>query len=1432
MRTLNLRFAALLLVITAILAGGVHLLHGFQMRRNAHMFLREAERARAEKKLAEAVRHYQRYLQFMPDNTTVLADYALVLADLAAERPGARRAAYETLERALRADPQRNDLRRRLVPLALQLGRFSDAREHLADHLLPAAPEDPELLLWLARSQQGLGKHTEAAKSFQQAIDRAPTEREAYLGLAEVLRGPLQRPLEADAIIHRMTEANPQSWEAWLAKGRYLFGTRAPGGDAGRLEQAALAAAEALKLGPDKTEVLHLAAQCALEQKKYDEARQRAARAIELDPKFTAGYLMLASIEVRTDRRAEAVAWLRRGIEAQPNDAMLLWNLANVLLDEEKTDEIDALVRRLQSLGHPGPLVEYLKARKEYVAQQWLVASRHFERLRPALTAWPDVVKQVDFWLGGCYRALGNADQQLAAYRRAVGVDPFWIPARAGVAAALLAMGRVEEALDEYRELMRLAGAPAAGVIDLAQLEILKNLRLPRAQRNWSEAERLLGVAEKALPDNSRIAVLRAEILVAQDRAAEAEKLLQAAQTKTPQDLAPRLALAGLAERRQDWADSERHLSQAERDLGDSVALRLARAQYLVARYGKEAGPRLANLLESTEKFTAADTAQLERGIAAACLRIGEFSQARRLCQSLARREPNNLQVRLLLFDLALRAQDDSGLGELLEEIKQIEGEGAFWHYGSALHLALQAQKKGRGALEAAQKHLVEARNLRPAWSRVALLAAHLCEQEGDEELAIEQYLRAVNLGERNPQAIRRVVQLLAERQRYAEADRVLRMVEEQSMPLSAELNRLASDISLRLDDFDRALELARQAARVSNQYQDHVWLGQVLGILGQRARAEKRQAEAEKLWAEAQREFRQAIQMSNQATAAWVALVQFLGRTGQKEEAQKALAEAQRSIPPQQAPLALALCYEAILDLAQAEKKYQEALAAAPADATPVRQIAEFYLRTGKGGQAEPHLRRLAASEVRAKDESRAREDRIWARRALALLLLGKGHYENLLEGLDLIEQNLKEPNPTIQDQRAKALLLSAMPRREQQEEAVRLLEQVLRDYRGATPEDRFVLARLYLRLGRDKWSQATRHFRALMAAAPREPRFVAAYGAALLAHKELSEAEMWVNRLEQIAPGQLPTLSLRARTLCERNEHEKALGLLQGYLNQPDSQGEDRPARMLAVASTLEDLGQQASQGPTAAVAARFIAEAEKLFRQYCELRPDQKLVLAAFLARHNRMEEAVALAEQAWPTSRPELIGPAMMTLLSGSAGQPTPYQARAEKILTDAIAKHNRPVAFLVILADYLGVHNRVAEAEALYREVLQKNPNHIAALNNLAMLLALQGKQLDEAQQLVNRAIELTGPSANSLDSRAAVYLARGRAEEALKDIEAVIADTPVAMAYFRKAQILLALDRRGEATEALKTAQKMGLKAELLHPLERPAFQNLCKSLL
>ena len=1033
------------------------------------------------------------------------------------------------------------------------------------------------------------------------------------------------------------------------------------------------------------------------------------------------------------------------------------------------------------------------------------------------------MVKQADFWLGGCYRQLGNADQQLTAYRRAVSVDPFWIPARAGVAAALLSMRRIEEAQDEYRELMRLGGSPVSAVLDLAQLEILRNLWSNRADRHWGEAERLIRAAEKVAADEPRIPILRAEILVAQDRAPEAEKLLHEARKSHPHEITFYLALVSLAQRERDWGRADKQLDEARQEFGDRAALRLARAQQFVQQFGKECAERLRKLAEGTDPLPEGERIDLWRGLAAASLQVGDYDQTRRLCQRLSEKEPHNLQVRLVLFDLALRAEDASGLGKVLDQIHEIEGDGPYWHYGTALELSLRA-KQDKKLLDSAQEHLARCRTLRPGWSRVPFLAAEVCLRQGNEELAIDNYLRAVDLGERSPRAVRRVVQLLAQRQRFLEADRIIRRIEEQQSPFSASLSRLASEVSLRLDDFDRALDMAKQAAADSPRQEDHIWLGQVLGILGQRARAEKRTTEAERIWGEAEKELRRAVELSQNSTDAWVAMIQFLVRTAQKEKAEKAIAEAEGKIPVEQAPLALAQCYEVMGNREMAEKKYLAAVAAAPADVTVLRRLVEFYLRTGKTRDAQTHLKRIVAGEIKA-----GGQHLVWARRALALILAGQGTYDSLRQGLELVEENLRTA-AAVQDLRAKAVLLSAHPKRQEREKAVEIFEKVIEDPRVATAGDRLILARLYMAQGPSKWALASRQFRSLLASAPNQPQYAMAYAAALLAHKELDDAERWLDRLDQIAPGQFSTVTLRAQALCQRGKHEQAIGLLNGYLQRPESQGADRAERIGLMATRMEDLGNRLRDPKQKAAAARFAEEAENLYRQYAKLRPENELLVAGFLARQKRLDEATAVAEQAWPTAKPAVIATTMVSLLAGE-NPGSPEDARAEKVLLAATEKFERPISFLLLLADYYSVRNRCPEAEAVYREILEKNPNEVLALNNLALLLALERKQLEEAEQLVNRAIELRGPAVNALDSRASVYLARGKLHEALADIDAVIADSPAAAAYFHRALILAQMNRLPEARQALKTAQKKGLKAELLHPLEMPAYEKLCRTL-
>lgn len=1461
MRRLNLRLTAVILVVVLVLGAGVHLFHGFQMRRNADVFLREAERAKKENNRPEAVRQLRNYLELSPNDAKAVADLGILLADMAEANPNTLepnllQAAYEVLENALRLAPERDDLRRRLAPIAVTMGRFPgnagryrDALAHL-DRLMQESPKDPELLLLKGRSQEGIGDYGEADKTYRKVIAVAPSQLEGAFRLADLLQRRLEKPKEAEAVMARMVASNAQSSEAHLGYGRFLLGARTKSpDDSTLLDRAVAEAAAALQLAPDSADALFLSAQCAIEKKDFDRAREYGSQLVEKYPESPEVYSLLADVEVRTNHHDEAIVWLRKGAEAASKTGAskardLLWSLANLLLDDGQIDEAEKLALRLREEQYPLPLADYLLARTLYAREDWLKASREFERLRPELAALPNVVKQVDFWLGGCYGQLGRIDQQLAAYRRALNVDPFWFPARLGTAQALLALRRVEEAQGEYRELIRIAGNPATGAIDLAQVEILRNLWAKRAERDWTEAERLIDLAEQANPGHPRIPVLRAEILVGQDRIQEAEQLLQTARTQKPDELTFAIALVSLVDRQRDWDRAEKFLDEAQKQFGDRVALRLTRAQHLTERLGKEAAEPLRALAANADAFPPAERSDLWRGLAAASLAVGDYGQARTLYRQVSRIEPHNLQIRLRLFELALQAEDGSGLEEVLKEIRQIEGEGAYWHYGMALVLGLQA-KDAPEKLDEALAHLAKCRAEQPEWSRVPLLAAefyvqkaeiqHKADQEdlavANYEKAIDNYQEAIELGERNPRAIQKAFLLLTGQQRFREADQVLRLLDEQQSPFSPDLSRMASEVSLRLDDFDRALELARQAARDSKDYRNHLWLGRVLGVLAQRARAEEPTAEADSLAAEAEAELRQAVALADSSPAVWVDLIQFLARTGQMPKAEAAIVEARGKIPAAQAPRALAQCYEEMNQPDLAEKEYLAAIAASPEDVAVLRQVIEFYLKTGKALQAETSLRKITSGSLKA-----SQDEQVWARRSLAVVLLGKGDYVSLEQGLALIDENLNLPTaanrdePSIQDQRVKALLLAAHPEREKRDEAAALLEKVVQNRRVSSPDDRFALARLYLSQGPSKWGLAARHFRTLLGTSPDNPRYLSTYAAALLARKEITEAELCLNGLEKVAPGQLTTITLRAQTLCLRGKFDQAVALLQGFLEDPEAQGANRTARIGLVAALMEDLGRRLNDPSEKEAAQRFAEEAEKLYRQYVELVPDQKLLLAGFLARQNRLDEALTVAEEASPAASSDLVAATMVSLMA--AEKPASSASRAEKLLQEMLEKQNRPISLLVVLADYYSVHNRCEEAEAIYREILKKNPKDVMGLNNLAVLLALQKKNLKEAERFMDQAIDLTGPTANSLDSRALVLLACNKPKEALADIDRVIADTPVAAAYYRRAQILLVLGRREEARQAFKTARDKGLKGELLHPLESSIYEDLRKTLL
>ena len=194
--------------------------------------------------------------------------------------------------------------------------------------------------------------------------------------------------------------------------------------------------------------------------------------------------------------------------------------------------------------------------------------------------------------------------------------------------------------------------------------------------------------------------------------------------------------------------------------------------------------------------------------------------------------------------------------------------------------------------------------------------------------------------------------------------------------------------------------------------------------------------------------------------------------------------------------------------------------------------------------------------------------------------------------------------------------------------------------------------------------------------------------------------------------------------------------------------------------------------------------------------------------------------------WDSSNPAVLSQVFSVLLrNGKIGKE--QMQRLDRILQPALKHFDRPVPLLMIMPSCPTKQARYADAEGCYREVSAKAHGNAYAMNNLAVLLALQGVKLDEAMKLINQAIEIAGPVGAMLDSRASVYLALGETEKALADMADALADAEIPVRLFHQAQAYDQAGRQNEAASAMEKALQKGLTKEMLHPLEIPAFEQL-----
>jgi tetratricopeptide (TPR) repeat protein len=1140
MRRLNIRLLIILVAGVAVSGAIIQGLHAFQVRRHSGAFLREADRTEQLGHRQEAIDFLRKYLLLQPEDTQVMARLAKLLFDQSHFRES-----QAVLNQVLQRDQNNEDARRRLVDGSIRLRRYQDALYHLDKFLLKAHPDDGDLYFQRGTCQQGLGEYADAAQSFQIAITKSPALIAAYEQRTELLADRLGDRTRAVDVLNEMVKRNPKNSEAYVTRGRFiqahgddpLVGAAIRPSSAGQaaeprhetLDQAYDDAKSALALAPSDLRSLLFAAEAAFAKGSMKEAREFAERVARQDPSNPETYRVLASLELREKRTKDAADLLTRGLRATHDAPVLLWTLASLRIQTNDIPEAKKLVDRLRPCAPARPITQYLSARILIAESKWADARHQLEVVGGDLKRWPQMHKESQFWLAQCYSRLGRDDLSVGAYRAALDIDSRWAPARFGLAEALRALGRIDEAVVELRQLRKLPDAPPQSSIMLLRLAVLKTLVSPSTERDWTAIDKELKEDLKKQPTAENL-LLTAEVQVGKGEAAQAVGTLRIAMAAEPKEVRLWTALISLTSRLEHWEETERLLRDMRGGFGDSVAFRVAKAEYLIRRYGASRKDELRSLADPPPTFSPSDRLRLALPLGRLALAVQDYDLAQRLLRSVADAEPANLQIRLMLIDLVWQTGRVDDLTKPLAEIRRLEQNGPFWCYGEAVRLAILAKqnkdKAERSAeFEQSMRQLNEARARYPNWSQIPLLAAEIAEVNdvrGQRDRAIENYLEAIDLGERNPGVVSKLLNHLFDGKDYSRAESVIRKLQDEKVPFSTALTRFASEAWVQTGDFDRALVLARKSAAESHNVQDRIWLAQVLRISG---RAD-----------EAKDEFEGATKADPKDASAWVALIQFYATTGQMDLAKKTLDEATTKIDPKQAPLAVAYGHQLVGQLQQAEAEYDAAAKAAPADFRARSMTIQLKLQRGQVKEAESSLREILASkEAASKPKNLA-----WARRELAMLLAAARTSPKYIEARTLIGKNLQDAPSSAVDLRVEALIDASFPTPDSQKRALETLAKLDERPGILTPDDRLILARL---LSSRDWVKSKQVFQKVVTSS-KNPRHIAAYVDALLNHQEeLAAADDWLRHLEELAPRDLVTAELRLHFFVRSGRGAEAL-------------------------------------------------------------------------------------------------------------------------------------------------------------------------------------------------------------------------------------------------------------------------------------------------
>jgi protein O-GlcNAc transferase len=150
--------------------------------------------------------------------------------------------------------------------------------------------------------------------------------------------------------------------------------------------------------------------------------------------------------------------------------------------------------------------------------------------------------------------------------------------------------------------------------------------------------------------------------------------------------------------------------------------------------------------------------------------------------------------------------------------------------------------------------------------------------------------------------------------------------------------------------------------------------------------------------------------------------------------------------------------------------------------------------------------------------------------------------------------------------------------------------------------------------------------------------------------------------------------------------------------------------------------------------------------------------------------------------------------------------SPMQVRAPALPTFSVYAPAASADALLDAAQRRVESGDVAGAESLYREVLEQQPEHVAATTALGSLLDELGR-VNEAEAVFRRLVEGSAPTASAHCNLGVMLYKQGRAAEALEHLQRAVSMQPhYAIALDNLGATLTMLERYDEAEQSIRAA--------------------------